>query len=72
MFTNYKKKAGIDKIGGVHVFGRHSPASILVKNGCDIMTVKKLMRHKDITTTSRYLHISDEDMRQKHNKYLKI
>ncbi len=72
MFTNYKKKAGVDKIGGVHVFGRHSPASILVKNGCDIMTIKNLMRHKDITTTSRYLHISDEDMRQKHNKYLKI
>ncbi|MEI6103041.1 MAG: tyrosine-type recombinase/integrase [Methanothrix sp.] len=72
MFTIYKKKAGVDKVGGVHVFGRHSPASILIKNGCDIMTVKGLMRHKDITTTARYLHISDEVMRQKHSQYLKI
>ncbi len=72
MFTIYKKKAGVDKKGGVHVFGRHSPASILIKNGCDIMTVKNLMRHRDIKTTARYLHIADEVIRQKHNKYLKI
>lgn len=72
MFIRYKKKAGVNKEGGVHVFGRHSTASILIKNGCDIMTVKGLMRHKDITTTARYLHISNEVMRQKHNKYLRI
>ncbi len=72
MFHIYKQKAQITKPGGVHVFGRHSPASILVKNGCDIMTVKDLMRHKDITTTARYLHITDEVIREKHNKYLRI
>ena len=72
MFKMYKKIAGIKKTGGVHVFERHSPASILIKNGCDIMTVKNLLRHKDITTTARYLHISDEVMRQKQIEYLKI
>ncbi len=72
MFCKYKKLAGINKPGGLHVFGRHSPASILVKNGCDILTIKELMRHKDITTTARYLHISDQVKRQKHEKYLKL
>lgn len=72
MFHDYKKEAGVQKTGGVHVFGRHSPATIMIKNGCDIMTVKNLMRHKDITTTARYLHINDEVMRQRHNEYLKI
>jgi site-specific recombinase XerD len=56
LFGNYKKLANISKPGGLHVFGRHTPATIMLKNGCDIMTVKDLLRHKDITTTARYLH----------------
>jgi integrase/recombinase XerD len=28
MFVIYKKKAGIEKTGGVHVFARHTPATI--------------------------------------------
>jgi integrase/recombinase XerD len=59
MFSQYKKKAGIEKRGGLHVFGGHSPASLMIKNGCDIMTVKEIMRHKDIETTLRYLHVPD-------------
>ena len=72
MFLRYKKAAGVDRPGGIHVFGRHTPASILVKNGCDILTIKEIMRHKDITTTARYLHISDEVKRTKYNQYLKL
>ncbi|NPV62994.1 MAG: tyrosine-type recombinase/integrase [Methanotrichaceae archaeon] len=68
----YKKKAGITKPGGVHVFGRHSPASIMIKNGCDILTIKELMRHRDKKTTSRYLHISDQVKREKHAQYLTL
>ena len=70
MFMSYKKKAGISKPGGLHVFARHSSASILIKNGCDIMTIKELLRHESIDTTARYLHISDETIREKYEKYL--
>jgi integrase/recombinase XerD len=45
MFERYKKLANIAKPGGLHVFGRHTPASIMIKNGCDILTVKDLLRH---------------------------
>ncbi|MCJ7443438.1 MAG: site-specific integrase [Methanotrichaceae archaeon] len=72
MFIKYKKLARINKPGGIHVFGRHSPASIMVKNGCDIMTVKEIMRHKDIKTTVRYLHIDDKTKREKYEKFLVI
>ena len=72
MYKDYKKKAGINKPGGLHVFGRHSPASIMIKNGCDIMTIKAIMRHKDIETTARYLHISDQTKREKYEKYLTL
>ena len=70
MFVRYKARAGITKPGGLHVFGRHSAASILIKNGCDIMTIKELLRHEDIETTVRYLHLSDQTKREKYEKYL--
>lgn len=72
MFMNYKKLAGIEKQGGLHVFSRHTPASLLVKNGCDIMTIKELLRHEDINTTVRYLHISDATKRYKYEQFLTL
>jgi integrase/recombinase XerD len=72
MFMHYKKLAGIEKHGGVHVFSRHSVGSLLVKRGCDIVTIKELMRHSDVHTTMRYLHISDATKREKYEKYLTL
>ncbi len=72
MFTKYKKKGEVSKPGGLHVFGRHTPASIMIKNGCDIMTIKEILRHKDIKTTARYLHIGDQTKRDKFEKYLTL
>lgn len=72
MFIYYKKLAGIEKHGGVHVFSRHTVGSLLVKNGCDIVTIKELMRHSDVHTTMRYLHISDATKREKYEKYLVV
>ncbi len=39
-FIHYKEKAGIEKAGGVHVFARHSPATIMISEGCDISIVQ--------------------------------
>jgi integrase/recombinase XerD len=72
MFMQYKKLAGIEKHGGVHVFSRHSVGSLLVKRGCDIVTIKELMRHSDVHTTMRYLHISDATKREKYEQFLKL
>jgi len=52
--------AHIDKPGGVHVLFRHTPASIMVQNGCDLLTIQHILRHSDIKTTMRYLHLADE------------
>jgi site-specific recombinase XerD len=72
MFSRYKKKANINKPGGLHVFVCHSPASIMIKNDCDIMTIKAIMRYRGIETTARYLHISDQTKREKYENYLKL
>jgi len=71
-FIYYKKLAGIEKQGGVHVFARHSPATILIKNGCDISIVKEILRHSDIRTTLRYVHISDQTRRKNYEKCLTL
>ena len=70
MFMAYKKNARVEKQGGVHVFARHSTATIMVANGCDIRIVQELLRHKDIRTTLRYAHVSDKTKREKYEKCL--
>jgi integrase/recombinase XerD len=70
MFMYYKKLAGIEKHGGVHVFARHSMGSLLVKRGCDLLAIKDIMRHSDVQTTMRYLHTSEASKREKYERYL--
>jgi integrase len=43
---------------------RHTFASRLVQRGCDVETLRNLLGHRDLTTTQRYLHSSDERRRQ--------
>jgi len=70
MFLYYKEKANIKKPGAVHVFSRHSPATIMVAKGCDIRIIKEILRHKDIRTTLRYAHVADETKRKMYEEYL--
>jgi integrase/recombinase XerD len=63
MFIIYKKKANIPKRGGLHVFARHTPATIMIAKGCDVRIVKELLRHRDIRTTMRYTHVSNKTVR---------
>jgi integrase/recombinase XerD len=72
MFARYKAKAGINKRGGLHVFSRHTPATIMISKGCDLRIVQRLLRHKDIRTTLRYAHVSDTVARDWYNKSLKL
>jgi len=72
IFRRCKAKAGVIKPGGAHVFFRHSSATLLLKRGCDLLTVKELLRHKDIKTTEKYLHLTDEVKRSKYDQYLRL
>lgn len=72
IFIKYKRRAGIEKQGGVHVFTRHSSASMMIANGCDILTIQQLLRHKDPHTTFRYMHMCDETRRSNYNKFLRL
>lgn len=57
-FENAVKRAGI-KDFRFHDL-RHSYGSYLVMSGVDLVTVKELLGHRQISTTMRYAHLSQE------------
>jgi len=42
---------------------RHTAATLALTMGCDLSTVGDLLRHSDLNTTRRYLHLVDERRR---------
>ena len=66
VFTIVKKAAvctNINKKVSPHTL-RHSFATHLVENGADIQLVQHMMGHASITTTERYIHMSQRHLKE--------
>lgn len=59
IYYNAKNKAGITKAKGIHTL-RHCFATHLLDQGVDIYTIKQLLGHTALVTTSKYLHTTKE------------
>jgi integrase/recombinase XerD len=59
--------AGFDERIYPHLF-RHSFATHLLENDCDLMVIKELLGHADVTTTSVYCHLDLRKLREVHKR----
>ncbi|MCI0530312.1 MAG: tyrosine-type recombinase/integrase [Nitrospira sp.] len=61
----FRKAVETAKIEDFHFHDlRHTFASYMMMNGCDVKTLQELMGHKDIKMTMRYAHLSRDHVRQ--------
>ena len=59
IYNSAKNKAGINKGNGIHTL-RHCFATRLLDQGADIYTIKQMLGHTTLVTTSKYLHTTKE------------
>lgn len=60
-------KASIDMHASPHML-RHTFATGMLNNGADLVSVKDLLGHESLNTTSIYTHVSDDAIREIYNK----
>lgn len=63
-FKNISKRAGINKDVHFHTL-RHSCATNYLSKGMNIVQVQQLLGHSQLNTTTIYLHVSPDDVKNK-------
>jgi site-specific recombinase XerD len=62
------KRAGLSQRLGPHKI-RHTVATMMLRNGANLETVRRTLGHTQISTTERYLHLTDRDIAEAHKQF---
>jgi site-specific recombinase XerD len=62
------KKAGLSTRLAPHKI-RHTTATMMLKAGANLETVRRTLGHRQISTTEEYLHLTDRDVAEAHRQY---
>lgn len=68
IIKKYSVQAGIMKTVHPHML-RHQFATDLLTNGADLRSVQSMLGHASVTTTQRYTHITNKQLREIHQKF---
>lgn len=67
-FDKYAEKAKIDRTVSPHVL-RHNFASMAAENGMSIFHLQLILGHADISTTRKYVQISEGSLSDEHRRF---
>ena len=62
------RKAGLSQRLGPHKI-RHTTATMMLRNGANLETVRRTLGHTEIATTEIYLHLTDRDVAEAHKQF---
>jgi len=66
----YRKLAKVPIKATPHTL-RHSHATTLLSSGADLRSVQEMLGHKNVATTQIYTHVTNPQLKQTHEKYLR-
>jgi integrase/recombinase XerD len=65
---NYAKSARIKKNITVHTF-RHTLATEMLRKGCELSYIQRILGHESLTTTQQYTHIVKDELKKVQSTY---